>query len=534
MNALQAICGASLGILLAGTPGDRPPADGRVVAGRAAAAPIGVSRVPPFVLFGWVSPPVESTTAARVAEMSALGFNVALSSFAPDGELAVSTAQNLARLDAYRPFGIRGIFPDSALGALLEIDPLSPAGRALIDSVVTLYEGRAELLGWSLGDEPPAAQFDLLARIRDALAERDPERLPWNNLLGRGAFATRAEWIAYLRGYVARVRPVLLCDAHYDFEIAGDRGQFVENAAGLAAAAREAGVPFWSIVQVTPHGTYRPISPGILAWQVAHLLAHGARGVGYFTYWTPTDGGFQWGPGLIARDGSRGPLYPAAAALAPRLRAAGETLAGAAWLATEYAGSVPPGGTAFAPDDWVAAVEGRAALGHFVDPSGARLLLVANSDSSLARSLTLVLPHAERVEALGDTAGAWTPLAPAPADGGARVTLALEAGDFALLRVRGDFGTLRSGRGPALRSWPSPARGAARLSYAGLAAGGRLEVLDASGRRVWSAAPPEGDGLVTWDGRGEDGAAVPPGIYFARLEDARGAATARVAWLGAR
>jgi hypothetical protein len=531
VNPFQLLSVLAVTGALVTTAGDRPRAPGRVVGGPAASGPGTAAALPAFTQFGWVSPPPDSTTPVRMDEMVEAGMTLALPAIndtALDGRLA----DNLTRLALAGARGMRVMVWDERFAVLATTDPSSPAGRALIDSVVGSYHDDPALAGWYAGDEPPASRFDLLARLRAELAARDPAHPMWNNLLGRGTFATRDAWLAYLREYVATVRPSVLCDDQYDFTQDGDRGLFVENAAGLAAVARESGLPFWSIVLVTQHHVFRPIAPGLLTWQVAQLLAYGARGIGYFTYWTPLDGDFAWGPGLIARDGSRGPLYATVAALAPRVRAAGETLAGLAWVATEHAGSCPTGGTPFAPDDWVSAVEGRAALGHFLGADGARHLLVANSDSASARELALTLPHASSVEVLGAAAGAWDPLASAPVAGGRRVVLPLAAGDFALLRVRGDFGTLRAGAAPALRAWPSPARAQARFSYQGLGAHGRLEVLDLAGRRVWSAAPRAGDGLVTWDGARDGGGRVPPGVYLARLEDARGVAVARLVWLG--
>ncbi len=534
VRSFQMLSVSLVAVLSLVAAGDGPRPAGRVVAGSAAANAVPPSGpgFPAFTLFGWVSPPADSTNARRMDELVAAGMTLVLPSFS-DTAVEGRTADNLARLDLLAPRGLRAIVWDEGFAGLYHLDPRSPAGRALIDTVVARYAGRAEVLGWYLGDEPGAALFDLLGGVHEVLRERDPQRIAWNNLLGRQAFATRDDWLAYLREYVARVRPRVLCDDHYDFEDSGDHGQFVENAAGLAAVARESGLPFWSIVLVTPHLSYRQVTPGLLAWQAAHLLAHGARGIGFFTYWSPApDPVTQWGDGLIARDGSLGPLYAPLAALAPRLRAAGETLAAATWLATEYAGSCPVGGTRFAADDWILAVDGRAALGQFAAADGARLVLVANSDSASAQTLALTLPHARSVEQCGATADEWSAVPGAPGDGGARVTLALAPGDFALLRIRGDFGALRAGAGPALRVWPSPARGAVRLSYQGLATGAGLEVLDAGGRRVWRARPAAGAGVVTWDGARESGGRVPPGIYFARLEDARGVAAVRIAWLG--
>ena len=59
----------------------------------------------------------------------------------------------------------------------------------------------------------------------------------------------------------------------------------------------------------------------------------------------------------------------------------------------------------------------------------------------------------------------------------------------------------------------------------------RLALYDAAGRRVrtlFDEALPAGAVRRAWDGRGDDGRAVPPGLYFARLTTAFGARTARL------
>jgi len=98
---------------------------------------------------------------------------------------------------------------------------------------------------------------------------------------------THAAWIAYLRAYASQVQPAVLSTDHYDHLVSGDRGQFVENVAGTAQVAREYGLPFWGILLVIDHHGYRVVDDGLLRWQVAQWLSYGARGIGYFTYWTP-------------------------------------------------------------------------------------------------------------------------------------------------------------------------------------------------------------------------------------------------------
>jgi hypothetical protein len=265
------------------------------------------------------------------------------------------------------------------------------------------------------------------------------------------------------------------------------------------------------------------------------LLAYGARGVGYFTYWTPPpDTIWDWHPAVITYEGDRTAWYPVLADWNRRLRAAGERLAELHWITTEHAGSVPEGATPFAADSLIAAVEGRAALGQFVDAAGHRHVLVANSDSSHAQRVTLQVVGPRRVWRLGDESGQWEPVIAAPTPGAEPVLLDLAPGGLALLRFDGGFPPLGAGRGPALAILPTPAAGTARLSVSGLGPGGYVEILDAAGRRVRRWRPGATEVVLTWRGERDDGGVAPPGVYLVRAEDRAGVTVSRLPWLGRR
>lgn len=499
--------------------------------GNAASRAMAGALLPGFVTFGWVSPPADSTTEARVAEMAGAGLALTLPAWLDQGRLA----DNLARLDYAATYGMRCLIWDGRFERLNDLDPDSPAGGALLDSIVADYRDHPAFFGYYLGDEPPVSEYPLLVKLFEGLRQRDPAHPAWNNLLGRMAFADGAQWRAYVRTYLRMVRPAVLCDDQYDFLSTGDRGQFVENAAGLRELSRAAGIPFWGIVLLVQHGGYRAVTPAELEWQVAMLLAYGARGIGYFTYWTPApDSVWNWQPAVIGYDGRRTAWYGVVAELDRRVRPAGGTLAALTWLATVHAGGTPAGGAPFRPDDLLAAVEGRAALGCFADSAGTRYLLVVNSDSLAARTLGLVLGGTRRVWRLGTAVGEWNELPVGRVAGGTRVALGLVPGGFALLRAGGDAGPAGVGFGPDLVLLPNPARRELRLQLARLTGAARLEILDASGRRIWSQAVGAAEASLTWRGEGPGGRSAPPGLYFVRVRDAQGVAAVRLHWLGSR
>ena len=531
MSLLNRIATVSVLALTGLAPGDRPAAPGRVVAGPAAAVRADGAVTDRFVTFGWVSPPASVTTDARIAEMAGAGLTLTVPAWNDSGR----REDNLARLDFAAAHGMRCILWDARFDRFHGLDPGSAGGGALLDSIVADYRGHPAFFGYYLGDEPARDIWPLLHDIAVPLRQRDPLHPAWDNLLGRGAFPDRAAWEGYTRDFLAALDPAVLCNDHYDFLEGRDVGLFVENAAGLSAIARAAGLPFWSIVLLVQHGPYRALTPGELSWQAGMLLAYGARGIGYFTYWTPApDPAWNWQPAVISYDGERTAWYPTLAALNQQVLPVGETLAGLTWLATVHAGSVPRGGTPFVADALVGAVEGRAALGHFVDAFGTRHLLVVNSDSLAGRQVALTLVGPRRVWRLGERAGEWRPVATDPAPGGVRVALDLEPGGFALLRASGPFSPLGAGRGPGLGVYPRPAHREVSLTVSGMRAGGQVEILDASGRRVRSWLPGSDEATLTWRGEREVGGTVPPGLYFVRAEDPGGVTVARLEWLGTR
>jgi hypothetical protein len=285
----------------------------------------------------------------------------------------------------------------------------------------------------------------------------------------------------------------------------------------------------WNILQLVPHWIYRPLDHGELRWQVAHQLAYGARGIGYFTYWTPApDNPLNFEPAVISYQGVRTPWYEFLRGFNVGVRAAGDLLAGSHRRRTTHSGSLPIGGTAFTPDAWLASVTGRACIGEFDGPGGRPLVLVANSDSASDQTVTLELAHPASVRVLASGTGVTLP-ADRPVGWDARVPLTLPAGDFALVT----FDPLAA-RPSALAMAPNPGRDVIRFAPTSPGAGARLEILDLGGRVLWARSLGAGATTIEWRGERDDGGRARPGLYFARLSGGGAVTTRRFTWLGAR
>jgi hypothetical protein len=490
------------------------------------------SALPDFALFGWVGPPRDSTNLERYGELAAAGFNVVMFALGEQG----TWADNRARLDCSRPFGLLNVMLDNELDSLY-VD--RPETMAFADTIVARYKDDPAFLGYYLGDEPYPDMFPRLGEWFSILRPRDPAHPAWNSLRPRGGFASQADFVAYLEDFVAAARPAVVCNNQYDFRLAGDSHYLVENVAAMGQVARGHRIPFWGIVQLIEHWVFRTVTDGMLRWEVAQWLAGGASGIGYFTYWTPPpEPDYHWGLGMIEWDsGARTPYYDMVATLNAKVAPIGQTLAGLRFVATRFAGSLPRGGTAFTPDSVLAAVSGRATMGWFTDGERQTYLFIANADSASAQTLWLTSADGRAPSRLTDDGSDWLPLA---VDRSGRFALPFAPGDFALLRfpVRAEAIPLDVGGGPplcpALRVTPNPAFGRVRLELAAIPDDATLSIVDAAGRAVWSRPLPRGTTSATWSGARADGGRAERGMYFACLRTRSGTLVRRLAWLGAR
>ncbi len=487
------------------------------VAGEAATGSNGF--LPTSLRFGWCSPPSDSSDIGHLEELKEAGFNVVL----PAVDDPWTTASNFRRMEAAAAVGLRCWVWDDAL----HVDPDSPSGIAVLDSLVPRYASHPGFLGFYLGDEPPRESFGELGKLAAALRSRSPGHPTFSDLLGRANFPSREAYVAYLAEFLDAVQPPLLCANYYPFLESGDRPGFVEHLSLLGGMARARGLPWLQVIQLVQHWQYRPITEGELRWQLGHVLAYGARGFCYFTYWTPPPDPFwNFHEAMITRSGLQTPYYDMTRRLNAEVAGLGDLLGTSTWIATEHAGSVPLGGARFEPGRGVRGVEGRAALGYFLDSAGKPLLLVVNSDSSAAQSVRLHLAGVARLERW-DVEGARLIEADSPRG---VVTLALAPGGLALLRFPDGEPSL-AGRptGPLLSISPNPGRGSVRLSVMGAVGQVRIELLDSLGRRVWSREGTGDQAAWQWSGEGRSGTS-PAGIYHVRVQDGRGTTIQKLAW----
>lgn len=235
-----------------------------------------------FILSFWCAPPPKETTLPRYREIAECGFNVVL----PPCE-GWSRELSLRILDLCQQAGLKALVGD---GRLIAKQPEDPDFARHLDAVIADYTQHPALGGYFLVDEPNASAFPLLGAVNRYLLQKDPKRLPYVNLFPNYASEEQLGTKTYrehVQRYIEQVQPALVSWDHYALFEDGERDIYFENLEIVREQCLQARLPFLQIVLSVPHGPYRDPDQTDLWWQAYTTLAYGARGILWFTYWTP-------------------------------------------------------------------------------------------------------------------------------------------------------------------------------------------------------------------------------------------------------
>jgi hypothetical protein len=325
-----------------------------------------------FLISFWCAPPPGETTLERYQEIAGAGFNAVL----PPCAGPITPELNRRILELCAQTGLKAIVSDPRLGSGDERTGSSGLD-ATLDTVVADYAKSPALLGYFLGDEPSAGQFPRLALLDNGLRARDPKHLPYVNLFPNYATAAQlgtTTYPAYVRQFLETVRPKLLSFDHYALVGPGERPTYFENLEVIRRETLRAEVPFSAILLATPHGPYRDPSEADLRWQVYTSLAYGARGILYFTYWTPRDETWHFHNGILDERGHRTAHYEPVRRLNGELNALAPTLVRLRSTGVYHTGGLPIGTSSLPAGGTVREVRGgEAVVGLFREPRRVRI-----------------------------------------------------------------------------------------------------------------------------------------------------------------
>jgi hypothetical protein len=376
----------------------------------------------PFITTFWCAPPLAQFDDQRAAEIAGAGFSIV----GAPCEGPFDPAAQLKALDVAARHGLKMWVADPRFN---ERARAVPDWEEQMAAAVDLYRGHEALGGYFVTDEPTADQFDNLAVVVETLQALDPDHIAYINLLadyvpGLGTSSYRE----YVERFVSTVHPQILSYDYYPFTVDGDRRTFFDNLAVIRAVALRHDLPFVLIVLAMPHAVYRDPTEAELSWQALHALAYGAKGISYFAYWTPVDVPFQdvmkFRHGLI-EGGAATEHYGQAARLNRVITGLAREME--PFHSVRVADSTGRSGPSLPVGPIAGVAGGRATIGVFQDPSGRRVVLLANHDYRRGATLSLAFASGDRLtERYEPLTRVWRTLPDA--------TVTLPAGGGVLLR----------------------------------------------------------------------------------------------------
>jgi hypothetical protein len=402
---------------------------------------------PEFPIGLWWPPPPAHTNNDRYKEIFNAGFNFVIGGNGVQTDSINKTALQAAGAVGRDPSTnkplLRFLLWDSKLVRLIRDLASQQEVNARIKQLLQLFpvSQYPALAGLCLRDEPHKKYFPILGYARGVLQGLDSKHLPWVNLYGYTTdpnLTGVSTYQEYLRLYLEQVKPPFLSFDHYPLvSDTAITARCFENWALVREYSRQAGIPSWGFIQSVDFswtsGSFLPRrrpNENELFWQVNVALAYGAKGLQYFTYWTPNDSdSITFGEALLTETGRRTPLYDHAQNVNKVLKVVGKVLLPLKSESVVHAqeNPLPTGTTAFSPDGYVNSVSGSPLiLGSFSNPAAGteRYLLVVNrSFSSPTSGTKLTLnasepnPRVSAVSALDSGTGTFAEV-PAPQNAG--------------------------------------------------------------------------------------------------------------------
>lgn len=305
---------------------------------------------------------------------------------------------------------------------------------AMANRAFGTYAMHPSFAGFSLLEDTEPWSYDRLNSTVTALRAANPYYLRYSNLPPGAGPAYQASVVQY----ATRVGAQMLSFDRYPMLSDGSTDpDYVNNWADMRAAAAQVGLPVWGFIQTCGFDGHRSPSYDDIAWQVNTSLAYGAKGVQYFTYWTPTpERGHDFQPAMIDPMGRRTQHYYDVQDInASVLAGIGNQIKTMKSESVTHANetAAPARSARFGPDNYVTDASGDAVvLSRFADKAGNRWLLVVNRSNTAAAKATLKLRSSSVAKVDQFDARSRRTAAQRDADG---ISVSLRPGASALYRL---------------------------------------------------------------------------------------------------
>lgn len=334
-----------------------------------------VARVP---ILGWHSIPEDQLSMDRFRQLADMGLTHSLMHYSPAG--------NARALDLAAETGVQLFVGDRRFAQPGE--ELKQAAQA--------YRDHPALAGYLLRDEPSVGDFAALAASRDALEAVDPDHWSYVNLFPTYASSAQLGCETYpghVRRFFLEFRPEVLSFDHYPI-LEGDqlRRDFFQNLEWIRQISLEFETPFWAFALTCPHRPYPMPTLGHIRFQTWSNFAYGAKGLQYFTYWTPRPGTWDFHDAPIRLDGTCSPTWDLLKAFNQEVQACADILLDSRVVAVYHTEPLPAGTRRLDVSSPFSRIDGgEAVVGLHQMPDGKRYALVVNRSFNKAVTLRLTL-----------------------------------------------------------------------------------------------------------------------------------------------
>jgi hypothetical protein len=301
----------------------------------------------------------------------------------------------IADLPAYEKAGIQVFISDPRINGYDFEKPLDEATvRRNVEAVAREVGKSPAVIGFMLRDEPHARAMPSLALVARLIQEYLPGKWPYVNLFPVRVSADRmgvANYDAYVRMLVDQIHQPFLSYDNYSLVNGEMLDSFYTNLEVVRRLSVETGVPLWNCVLSDAHFNYMVNTDATYSLQAYATMAHGARGIQYFSYFTWSNGNYRLGP--IDQFGNKTPSWDMLRRVNNQIHALAPTLKKLKSTGVYHYPDVPPECRPLSESGLVRLIEmtqrmvtppvqGRFLVGEFKDEAGRNYLMLVNKDLS--------------------------------------------------------------------------------------------------------------------------------------------------------
>ena len=296
-------------------------------------------------------------------------------------------------LSAYEKAGIQVFVSDPRANGYDFEKPLSEAEvRRNLESLAKDAGRSPAVLGFMLADEPHARAMPNLGLVARLIQELMPGKWPYVNLFPVRVSSDRmgvSNYNDYVRMLVDTLHQPFLSYDNYSLVRGEMLDSFFTNLEVVRRLSVETKTPLWNCVLSNAHFNYMENTDATYHLQAYATMAHGGRGIQYFSYFTWANGNYRLGP--IDQFGNKTPSWGMLRRINNQVHALALTLKTLKSTGVYHYPDVPAECRPLNESKLVESVEltkryvvppaqGRFLVGEFQDTQGRLYLMLVNKD----------------------------------------------------------------------------------------------------------------------------------------------------------